>query len=373
MRPIDLPPGVPGIPMTAYRRLARHLNGFARTWRRVTALGWAGVLVLASGRPLAAEGAEARVPLLSDAEAWRRLPKTEDGGGGRLPAWARALAASLPRTTAAMLELDWRQRAASPLDHQLRGKLRWTVAHANQCEYTMAYAVADLARAGLDQEKIAALGQLDESAPPAERAALALARKLTLSGTTVSDDEVADLTRFYGDKQLVAVVLMVAYANFQDRLALALGLEVEPDGPLPPVKVRFSATPDSERTAVPERTPPAEPPAEPPDEQTASNVADADWLSADFHDLQDKLEAQRRRPPRIAVPSWEDVRDLLPPGPARAQPLGIRWSLVCLGYQPELARGWSACTRCFAEEAQQDRVFEDSLFWVVTRSIDCFY
>ena len=57
-----------------------------------------------------------------------------------------------------------------------------------------------------------------------------------------------------------------------------------------------------------------------------------------------------------------------PPPPVR-----IRWSLVCSGYQPELAAGWSACTRAFGEEAKQDRVFEESLFWVVTRSLQCFY
>jgi hypothetical protein len=44
-----------------------------------------------------------------------------------------------------------------------------------------------------------------------------------------------------------------------------------------------------------------------------------------------------------------------------------------MGYQPELATGWSACTRAFGDEAKQDRVFEESLFWVVTRSITCFY
>ncbi len=339
------------------------------TWRQITSFGWAAVLVLAWGRPLAAE---ARVPLLSDAEAWQRLPKAEVVGGGRLPAWAKALAASLPRTTSAMLSLDWRQRAASPLDQTLRAKLRWTVARANQCEYSMAYAVADLARAGLDQEKITALGQLDQSAPPAERAeraALAFARKLTLDGSAVTDAEVAALKELFGDKQLVAIVLLVAYGNFQDRLVLALGLEVEPDGPLPPVEVRFSEMSDDEAAEVPERTPPTEI----SDQPTATNVADFHWHSVAYDELQEKHEAQRCRPPRIAVPSWEVVRELLPPGPDREKPLGILWSLVCIGYQPELARGGSACTRGFREEARQSQVFEQSLFWVVTRSIDCFY
>ena len=46
---------------------------------------------------------------------------------------------------------------------------------------------------------------------------------------------------------------------------------------------------------------------------------------------------------------------------------------MCIGYQPELAMAWSACTGAFAQEAKLDRVFEESLFWVVTRSLECFY
>src|SRR4029450_7752616 len=44
----------------------------------------------------------ARVALLEEAAAWGSL-----AAGRRLPHWARALAGSLPRTTAAMLRLDY--------------------------------------------------------------------------------------------------------------------------------------------------------------------------------------------------------------------------------------------------------------------------
>ncbi|MEX2559485.1 MAG: deiodinase family protein, partial [Pirellulales bacterium] len=97
------------------------------------------------------------------------------------------------------------------------------------------------------------------------------------------------------------------------------------------------------------------------------------WLAMDFAALQDQLEAQRNRRSRIRVPSWEEVRALVAPGSSGGPPVRIGWSLVCAGYQPELAKGWSACTRAFGEESKQDRVFEESVFWVITRSIDCFY
>ena len=41
--------------------------------------------------------------------------------------------------------------------------------------------------------------------------------------------------------------------------------------------------------------------------------------------------------------------------------------------QPELAAAWSGCMRAFEADAHLDEVFGESLFWVVTRSIHCFY
>ena len=73
------------------------------------------------------------------------------------------------------------------------------------------------------------------------------------------------------------------------------------------------------------------------------------------------------------MPAFESIRKYLPANYPKDRELTIRWSLVCLGYQPELASAWSQCTRQFAEESKQDRVFEESLFWVVTRSLQCFY
>ena len=103
-------------------------------------------------------------------------------------------------------------------------------------------------------------------------------------------------------------------------------------------------------------------------------VEDAEWKEFDFDDLQKGLSAQRSNAGRIRVPTWDEVKQVLPPGfPPPKFPVRIQWSLVCMGYQPELGAAWSACTTAFREESKQDMVFEESLFWVVTRSVDCFY
>lgn len=315
-----------------------------------------------------------RVPVLDDDEARRKLPPMEQGGGSGdpaparqpLPVWARALAGPLPNTTAAMLWLDYLHRAQSPLDPVLRGKVRWIAAHANRCAYSEAVAAADLRRARVDDSTIRALAGDLAKLPDAECAALTFARKMTLDAATVTDAEMSRLIRLYGEKNVVAMVLLLAYANFQDRLLLALDAQIEPGGPLAPLDVRFAKDAHAD---APER---------PKSPGTAAStgsslVHDPEWVSVRFSELQSAMEEQRAREGRIYVPPWDEVRKLLPADRVPNKPLRIKWSLVCLGHQPELAMAWSACTRAFAQDAKQDRVFEETLFWVVTRSLRCFY
>jgi hypothetical protein len=164
------------------------------------------------------------------------------------------------------------------------------------------------------------------------------------------------------------MVLLLAYANFQDRLVSALGCAVEQGGPLAPREIRFTPPRKTGTAAVTPRTRSGKQPF-----PAADRVADRDWLALNHPALQQALEKQRDRKPRLRVPDWEEVRKHLPSGYPANKPVRIKWSLVCAGYQPELAFGWFACTRAFGEEANQDRVFEESLFWVVTRELRCFY
>jgi alkylhydroperoxidase family enzyme len=295
------------------------------------------------------------VEVLGTKEAWERLPPALRGGGGPLPAWARALAASLPRTTAAMLRADYLHRAGGPLEPTLRGRLRWVAARANRCRYSEAAAEADLRRAGLAQREIRRLGETVGEAPLPERAALNFARKLTLAADSVTDEEVERLLGWYGEERVVAMAMLVGHACFQDRLILAQGLPPEPGGGPPPAEVRFVTSAPGEAPAAPAR-------------QTARRSArmpaggceaDAEWRSLDFAGLQQRLARQRDRRSRIRLPAGEGG--------------GNRWGLVCRAYQPELAAAWSACTEAFEAEADPDPVLAGSLFWVVTRAVRCFY
>ena len=63
---------------------------------------------------------------------------------------------------------------------------------------------------------------------------------MTVNSASVTDDQFAALVKHYGEKDVAAMVLSVAWANFQDRLVLCLGSPLEPGGPLPPLDVVFA-------------------------------------------------------------------------------------------------------------------------------------
>ncbi len=191
--------------------------------------------VLAVPSRAAAPPPAQRFGRLSNDDAWRLLPRREPP----LPAWARALAGPLPRTTAGMLQLDRLHRADNPLGAVLAAQLRWTAADELGCDYARRHAEFDLRRAGESDKDVKRLAGAAHELPRAERTALAFARKLTRAGHSLTDAELAELIDLFGAEKVVAIVHTVALANFQNRIYLALGVAVEPDGPYPPLDVRF--------------------------------------------------------------------------------------------------------------------------------------
>ena len=164
------------------------------------------------------------------------------------------------------------------------------------------------------------------------------------------------------------MVLLAAYGNFQDRIVLGLALPIEAGGPLPPLEVKFAPGAFQPTPLLPPQT-------EVPALLTSGTTVverDPEWSELTFDELQSRLEKQRGRTPRLPIPTWDEVKKNLPPAIA-ARPTRIVWNLVCSGYVPELAIPWSVGTRTMWAEAKADRVFEESLFWVQTRSIRCNY
>jgi alkylhydroperoxidase family enzyme len=315
------------------------------------------LLPVLSGPEARAES-QPRLPVLSNEEAWKRLPGAAEAAQP-LPAWARMLAGPLPLTTARMLELDALHRTGDRLDARLRCLARWAAADANGCGYGKAAAAADLRRSGTADADLQALAANPERLPAVDRAAMAFARRMMREAHAVTDAEVKQLLDLAGEERVVALVALLAHASFQDRLLLALAVPEEPEGGVAPLLVRFA------RPRPRPAGPPEDLPAAPP---LRSKGSAAEWLG-----LREGLEKQRGRAGRVRVPSREEVvRRLGEKHPGLWQ-ANILWSRVCYGFQPELTDAWFDCAGAFRQEASLDRVFANSIFWVVTRSVDCFY
>jgi alkylhydroperoxidase family enzyme len=318
------------------------------------------------------------VPMLDLAATWEKLPPITTPRGGPLPHWARMLAHALPNTTAAMLEFDRVHRLESPLDPKLRARLRWHIANANRCEYTKRTALLDLKTAAADDNEIASLAKGDDSGfgslPDDQRKALELVKQVTVKGADLTDSQFEAVLKAFGEKNTVAIVLLTAGANWQDRLFLSLGVPLEAE-PMRAVDFRLDrSVAEDDRPEAPERVLPASTPME---SWTPAEAFGSDWGQRALTELRGEMEKQKARPPRIRVPTSEEFLAATAKVPAKSgQPRRVPkivWSLVCSGYQPDLAAAWSGNTSSFRADAKQDRVFEESLFWVVTRATDCFY
>jgi alkylhydroperoxidase family enzyme len=302
-----------------------------------------------------------RFPAAAPDDAWTLLPRENPP----LPAWARVLVRPLPKATGALLELDRLHRADNPLGAKLAAKLRWLVADALGCEYARASALADLTRAGAGAGEVRRL--TDGRPAPDEEKVFAFARQVTTAAYLVTDHQFANLVEQFGPEKMTAVVHTLAFANFHDRVILALGVKSDPGGPVPPLAVKLDA---DRRAKVPS------PPRPPWDKVTAARPAktyDAptDWKDVPFAELEKRLADQKARSPRVPFPN-PGRADTLPPG-LREQARVINWTKIMGGYQPEMTAAWFNMYGEFRQEAKLDRVFGSTLFWVVTRANDCFY
>ncbi len=312
-----------------------------------------GLLLFACALSASAQPAKTASPLpaLPDGGAWEKLPPPKKPP---LPEWAKVFAGPLPKTTAKMLELDYLHREKNPLGARLAARIRWTVADALDSKYGRTVAKADLDRAEL------------VARPPTEdeAATLAFAKKLTLEGHAITDSEFAALLKRFTPEQVTAIVHTVACANFQNRIALALGVKGEAPIALP-VATQFDL--DAAKVKAPER-----PSWDDLKSVKAGGISvRVEWGKDGFEEVNAAMDRQKERTLRVPLPSDAAI-DKLPPR-ERDSAKRILWNTVSAGYQPELTRAWFACLSAYYEESKVDRVFTNSMFWVVTRTNDCFY
>src|SRR5207248_9087407 len=110
------------------------------------------------------------------------------------------------------------------LDGTFKTELFWIVSRANNCQYCLGHQEMKLAVAGLKEEEIAALDGDWSEFTPAQRAAFAFARKITVEPHRFSDADVNELRKHYTDLQILEMILSTAGNNAINRWKEGAGI-----------------------------------------------------------------------------------------------------------------------------------------------------
>lgn len=113
------------------------------------------------------------------------------------------------------------------LDYPFQTMLFWIVSRCNNCTYCMGHQESKLAAVGFEDARLAGLDHDWSRFSPRERAAFALARKLTLAPQDVAPADVEGLRAFYNDSEITQILLFVANFNAMNRWTGALKIPQE--------------------------------------------------------------------------------------------------------------------------------------------------
>jgi AhpD family alkylhydroperoxidase len=116
------------------------------------------------------------------------------------------------------------------LDYRFKTMLFWIVSRTNNCQYCLGHQESKLLAAGMTEDEIAALDGDWLEFTPAERAALALARKLTFAPQEIADADIDRLRPYYSDLQILEMVISVSGNNAINRWKEGVGVPQSKNG-----------------------------------------------------------------------------------------------------------------------------------------------
>lgn len=213
---------------------------------------------------------------------------------------------------------------AVTLDYAFKTRLFWIASRANNCQYCLGHQESKLLAAGMVEDDIAALDCDWSAFPPAERAAFALARRLTLELNRLTDADLAAVREHFSELQVLEMALAVAGNNAINRWKEGIGVPQSTNGGnfgggnaesphsyLTETSERFSTLGSAVILTRPSRSAPVVPtkleriPALSP-EQLASGLRDAETRTARLTPVDDAgaREVFGELVPAGPVPGW---------------------------------------------------------------------
>jgi AhpD family alkylhydroperoxidase len=291
-------------------------------------------------------------------------PERAPGGGQQPAATSRSGRSDDPRMT---------------LDYRFKTSLFWIVSRTNNCQYCLGHQESKLLAAGMSEDEIAALDFAWEEFGPAEQAAFALARKLTLEPHRLTDADIERVRKHYTDLQVLEMVLSVAGNNSINRWKEGVGVPQSAGGggfgrrtegaPAEPRSEHSYLTPTSEKfqTKVSLVAPLyLEPSTGKPTRQTVSARPDL----ASRSEVEETLVAARKRAPRLPVVVEAAAREVLAEH-APQSPLP-QWMRLLANY-PVAGPRSVASIRASEEKGDLSPLLKAQVSWIIARQDQAWY
>jgi alkylhydroperoxidase family enzyme len=269
---------------------------------------------------------------------------------------------------------------AMSLDYPFKTELFWIVSRTNNCQYCLGHQEIKLAVAGLKEEQVAALDGDWSEFTPRERAAFALARKLTYEPHRLTDADVDQLRKYYTDLQVLEMVVSVAGNNQINRWKEGVGVPQSKDGsgflrsaekPAPPdrplpIKSFLTPTPDEYKSKV-SRVAPIE--NDRSGEPTRLTVCRRPPLESRA-EVEKALEACRTRAPRLPLVDEARARAVLPEDwPQGPLPQWVR----LLANFPREGKNRAVGLRAADEKGDLSPRLKAQVSWIIARQDRAWY
>ena len=132
-----------------------------------------------------------------------------------------------PKAGKAWVSQTYYSQTKGRLSPMLKAQIAYVAARNDRAWYALGHAQERLTELGLSEDAITALDHPNDSTPAPQRAALALARKLTVDPALITDADIEGLRKLYSDHEVAEIVYQVTQAAFFDRLTEAAGLRLE--------------------------------------------------------------------------------------------------------------------------------------------------
>jgi len=284
-------------------------------------------------------------------ESWLASRGASSSSGGQRGAETAPAAPMPPAASGAPLSLG--DQSSGP-EYAFRKRLFWIVSRTNDCQYCLGHQELALRRTMSDDE-IAALDADWSIFPAAEQAAMAFARKVTLTPHLVGEADIRSLQEHFSDERIVDIVQTLAGNNSTNRWTDSTG--IPQDRSSSPDEPRQLDTPTSASAA-----------------RLQSKVAPIDYVPRPAWEPRSEamlaMAACQGRAPAVKLPAIEAAQQILAADTPGLVPPA--WAQVASYFPQSALRLWKH-RQALVRDGRLDPKLKALIAWVCAREDRAWY